>query len=104
VRFCERDLRAGWPVIIGRQQCLPVRAHGALVTGIEEHQHGRTFEPHALLLLDPAGEDPRMAAFNARLDWGASEVLLYRSTGAERAVTPEGALSIRTIEPLRAGK
>lgn len=102
LRFCERELCAGWPVIIGWQQHLPVQAHAALVTGVEGHHHGRTFEPHALLLLDPAGDDPGLAAFNARLDWHTGDVQLVHSTGAARAVTPEGALSIRIIGPSRA--
>jgi hypothetical protein len=104
LHFCERELHAGWPVVIGWQQRLPVQAHAALVTGIEGHQHGRTFEPHALLLLDPAGNDPELSGFNARLDWHAGEVLLYHSTGAARAVTPEGALSIRAIESPKSAK
>ncbi len=95
-RICERELHAGWPVIIGWQQHLPVQGHAALVTGIEGHQHGRTFEPHALLLLDRAGDDPGLTGFNARLEHRSREVRLYHSTGAERAVTPESALSIRT--------
>ncbi|RBB35696.1 hypothetical protein DPV79_27125 [Burkholderia reimsis] len=103
VRFCESELRAGWPVVLGWQQRHPVQAHAALVTGIEGHQHGRTFEPHALLLIDPAGDDPGLAGFNARLDCHADEVLRYRSVTASRAVTPEGALSIRTVEPPQTG-
>ncbi len=104
VRFCERELHAGWPVVIGWQQRLPVQAHAALVTGIEGHLHGRTFDPHALLLLDPAGDDPGFVGFNARLDCLANEVLLYHSTSAARAVTPEGALSIRAVGPATAAK
>ncbi|WP_246257884.1 hypothetical protein [Pararobbsia alpina] len=96
VRFRERELHAGWPVIIGGHQHLPVQCHAALVTGIEGHQHDRTCEPHALLLLDPAGDDPRLTGFNARVEYRPGEVLLYHSTGAACAVTPEGALSIRT--------
>ncbi|CAG9202679.1 hypothetical protein [Burkholderia vietnamiensis] len=94
-RFCERELQAGWPVIIGWNQRHPVSAHAALVTGIEGHQNGKVFEPHALLLLDPAGDDPGRSGFNARLDWHGNEALLYSGPSVTRAVTPEGALSIR---------
>jgi hypothetical protein len=99
VRFSERELHMGWPVIIGWHQRHPVAAHAALVTGIEGRQHGRSFESQALLLLDPAGDDPGRAGFNARLDWHAGDVLLYSSAAAARAVTLEGALSIRAGGP-----
>lgn len=93
VSFCERELRAGSPVIVGWSQHHPVGAHAALVTGIEGRQHGRSFHPHALLLLDPAGNDPSPAGFNARLDMYA-DVLLYSTPIVTRTVKLEGALSI----------
>lgn len=80
-RICDRELRAGRPTIIGWQQHLPVQGHAALVTGIEGHLHGRTFEPHTLLLLDPAGDDPGLTGFNARLEYRSGEVRLYHFKG-----------------------
>jgi hypothetical protein len=94
-RFCERELQAGCPVINGWIQHHPVSAHTALVTGIEGHQSGKGFEPHALQLLDPAGDDPGRSGFNARLDWHANGALLYSSTAVARAVMMEGARSSR---------
>jgi hypothetical protein len=61
-------LRAGWPVVIGWQQRRPVKRHATLAVGIKGQQNGRTFELHAMLLIDPAGNEPGLAGFNARLD------------------------------------
>lgn len=35
LHFCERELHAGWRVILGWRQRHPVQWHAALVTGIE---------------------------------------------------------------------
>ncbi|WP_234461226.1 hypothetical protein [Burkholderia pseudomallei] len=94
VRFSEKELVAGNPVIVGWNQSHPVNAHAALVVGIEGHQKGRSLEPHSLLLLDPAGDAPALAGFNARLDRHGDEGIIYRSSNATRAVCLKGAVSI----------
>lgn len=97
LRFCERELQAGWPVILGWRQPHPVRWHAALVTGFEGRQNGRTFEPHAVLLLDPAGNEPELNSFNARIDmWGRGKPR-FRSGSTVREIRPLGALSIRSV-------
>ncbi len=97
LRFSERELSAGHPVIVGWNQTHPVSAHAALVTGIEGCLRGRAFRPNSLLLLDPAGDAPALAGFNARLDRQDSELAIYQSAVAARAVTFEGAVSVRAF-------
>ncbi|MGZ2744463.1 hypothetical protein [Burkholderia stagnalis] len=99
LRFAERELQAGWPVIVGWQQRHRVKRHAALIVGVEGYQNGRAFEPHALLLLDPAGDTPGLAGFNARLDMQGSNLIRYRSPSATRAISVVGAWSIRDVEP-----
>lgn len=96
LNFCERELRKGWPVIVGWRRH-PVRdAHAALVVGIEGRQHGRTFEPGALLLLDPAGVEPRLAACNARLVFDRKRPS-YVTDAHAYPVTVDTVVSIRPI-------
>lgn len=97
LRFSERELAAGNPVIVGWNQPHPVSAHAALVVGVEGRQNGRTFEPHSLLLLDPAGDAPALAGFNARLDRHGDDGVIYRSSYAARAICLKGAVSIGAI-------
>ncbi|KVC72122.1 hypothetical protein [Burkholderia ubonensis] len=99
LRFVECELQAGSPVILGWRQRHPMNRHAALVVGFEGRQNGLAFEPHALLLLDPAGDTPGLAAFNARLDMHDSNLIRYRSPSAARAVSLVGALSIRAGNP-----
>ncbi|WP_186136265.1 hypothetical protein [Burkholderia gladioli] len=97
LRFSEKELAAGNPVIVGWNQPHPVSAHAALVVGIEGRQNGRTFEPHSLLLLDPAGDAPVLAGFNARLDRHGDDGVIYRSSSAARAICLKGVVSIGAI-------
>lgn len=99
LRFVERELHAGWPVIVGWQQRQTVRRRSALVVGLEGWQSAQAFEPHALLLLDPSGDAPGLAGFNARLDMHDGDLIRHRSPSAARAVSLMGALSIRTVNP-----
>ncbi|HDR8934489.1 hypothetical protein [Burkholderia vietnamiensis] len=99
LRFVERELHAGWPVIVGWQQRQTVRRRSALVVGIEGRQSAQAFEPRALLLLDPSGDAPGLAGFNARIDVHGGELIHYWSTSAARTVSLVGVLSIRTIDP-----
>ncbi|QET29230.1 hypothetical protein [Burkholderia multivorans] len=94
LRLIYDDLRAGWPVIIGWQQRHVVKWRAALVVGIEGHQNESAFEPSALLLIDPAGNEPGLAGFNARLDWHGVR-FRYRSRTATRRVKVLGGVAVR---------
>ncbi|PRH49696.1 papain-like cysteine protease family protein [Burkholderia multivorans] len=97
LNFTTRELHAGRPVIVGWHWQHPVTSHAALLVGVEGHQSGRTFEPHALLLLDPAGSEPGLAGFNARLDWHSGKCARYRSPAITQTVAFEGAVAIRPL-------
>jgi len=97
LQFSLRELTGNSPVIVGWRQRHPVTAHAALAIGIEGRQAGRAFDPHALLLLDPAGNEPDMAGFNARLDRHGARQVHYCSPGDIRKVVLEGAVSLRLI-------
>lgn len=99
LRFVERELHAGCPIIVGWQQRQTVRRRSALVVGLEGRQNAQAFEPHALLLLDPSGDAPELAGFNARLDMHNGALIHYWSGSVARTVSPVGALSIRTVDP-----
>ncbi|MDN7526339.1 hypothetical protein [Burkholderia orbicola] len=97
LHFVQRELQAGQPVIIGWQQRHPVKWRAALVVGMEGQQNGRTFEPHAMLLIDPAGNEPGLSGFNARLDRYGNDPFRYQSLAATRSVRLLGGVSIRII-------
>ncbi|EKS9844503.1 hypothetical protein QDD82_005357 [Burkholderia cepacia] len=97
LRFAERELHGGWPIIVGWQQRHLVKRRSALVVGIEGRQSRQSFETHALLLLDPAGDAPGLAGFNARLDPHRNDLFRYQSPAAKRSVNPLGGISIRTV-------
>ncbi|MBO7771605.1 hypothetical protein J6352_09655 [Burkholderia pseudomallei] len=103
LHFAERELHAGWPVIVGWRQRHPVKWHAALVVGIEGRQSVRSFASHGVLLIDPAGDTPGLAGFNARLDMHHGRLIRYQSPTAVRAVTVNGALSIRHLVNEAAG-
>jgi hypothetical protein len=89
-RFCAREISAGWPVIVWVVNRRTDERHTALVAGIEEQDA----IPKALLLLDPAGAMPVLAAYNARLELGKSHAL-YVTTEASVRARLDGAVSIR---------
>ncbi|RRW87695.1 hypothetical protein [Pandoraea apista] len=95
--FVQRELNAGWPVIIGWQQRHPVKWRAALVVGIEEHRDGRAFDAQGLLLIDPAGNEPGLAGFNARLARHNDTLFRYQSPSASRGVQLLGGVSIRNV-------
>ena len=96
LNFCERELKRGWPVIVGWRRH-PVRdAHAALVIGIEGRQQKRAFEPNALLLLDPAATVPRLSAYNARLAFDRKRPSYMTETHAY-PVTLDAAVALRPI-------
>lgn len=69
------------------------------MVGVEGLQRGRTFSPHALLLLDPAGPEPEFAAHDARVQSGTAKRAIYVTSAGERAVTVDRAVSIRLPKP-----
>lgn len=95
LHFAVRELSLGRPVIVGWRQQRPVRWHAALAVGIEGRRDRRTFTPHALLLVDPAGHEPGMAGYNARLDVHEAGPVHYRSSCSRLAVTFNSAVSMR---------
>ncbi|CPF84505.1 hypothetical protein [Burkholderia pseudomallei] len=95
LHFAAGELSLGRPVIVGWRHRRPVRWHAALAVGIEGRQQQRTFTPHALLLLDPAGHEPGMAGHNARLEVHGPGAVCYRSSYSQLAVTFGGAVSMR---------
>ena len=97
MRFAGRELGAGRPVVVGWGQRHPVKWHAALVTGIEGTREQRAFTPHALLLLDPAGNAPVLAGYNARIDVRGRGRPRYLSPDATRDITFAGALSVRNV-------
>ncbi|WP_175948120.1 hypothetical protein [Burkholderia pyrrocinia] len=97
LHFARRELEAGWPVIVGWRQRHTVKRHAALVIGVEGCRHGRAFDPQALLLIDPAGNEPGLAGFNARLDRHGKEQFRYRSSVSARGVKVLGGLSIQDV-------
>ncbi|MCS3392749.1 hypothetical protein NX868_12610 [Burkholderia thailandensis] len=92
-RFCFRELAAEWPAIVWVVNRRIGERHAALVIGIEE----RDAIPKALLLLDPAGAAPVLAACNARLEFGESHASYITASGSVRAAL-DGAVSIRPLE------
>lgn len=97
LHFIARELSLRRPVIVGWRQQRPVRWHAALAVGVEGRQEQRAFTPHALLLVDPAGYEPGMAGFNARLDVHGRKRVRYRSSSVRQAITLEGAVSMRPL-------
>ena len=97
LHFARRELEAGWPVIVGWRQRHTVMQHAALVVGVEGCQHGRAFDLQALLLIDPAGVEPGLSGFNARLDRHGKEQFHYRSSVSARGVKVLGGLSIHDV-------
>lgn len=98
VRFCAEELGAGWPVIVWIVNCRTNGRHAALVTGIEERDNA----PVALLLLDPAGATPVLAACNARLEFGKARAR-YVTAGATVRAGVDVAVSIRPLDATGAG-
>jgi hypothetical protein len=93
LRFCARELSAGWPVIVWVVNQRTDERHAALVVGIEEQD----MIPKALLLLDPAGTTPVLAACNVRLELRKSHASYITAEATVQAVV-DGAVSIRRLE------
>lgn len=99
VRFCERELSLGSPVIVSlRQQCEPL-CHAALAVGLEGQARRHRFEPNTMLMLDPGEAERRLMTHNARLVYDLPDIpdqARYVTAYGRRAVVLEGALSIKT--------
>jgi len=93
LRFCARELAAGWPVIVWVVNRRTDERRAALVTGIEEQDT----VPKAFLLLDPAGATRILATCNARLESGKPHASYITAEATVRADV-DGAVSIRRLE------
>jgi hypothetical protein len=93
LRFCAGELAVGWPMIVWIVNRRNEEWHAALVVGLEE----RSTVPTALLLLDPAGATPILAACNARLESGKRHATYITADATVRADV-YGAVSIRRSE------
>ncbi|MFA8390732.1 hypothetical protein ACEPUD_11515 [Burkholderia ubonensis] len=105
LRFSEKEILRGRPVILTFRQSRRATLHAALAVGIEGRRIGRTFDGHTLLVVDSAEAEPVLAAYNARLTWtdsgyGRSGGCAQYVTGFDkRKVTLTGAVSIRSGKP-----
>ena len=99
IQFCEREISHGWPVIVSWRERYRSQLHAVLAVGIEGRQCGRRFTPHTLLALDPAGSEPALAAYNARMTYGGtgkrSACAQYVAAHARHTIELVGALSFR---------
>ncbi|MCX4146905.1 MULTISPECIES: hypothetical protein [Paraburkholderia] len=98
LRFCEQELSRGAPVIVGWRSLHPVQRRASLAIGVEGLRRQRAFSPHALLILDPAGMEPGLAACNARLEFGRDRRIAYVTATAKHRVAVDGAVSIRLLK------
>lgn len=104
LRFSEREVLHGRPVIVTWRELRRATLHAVLAVGIEGRQTGRTFEGHTLLLIDSAETEPILAVHNARLMWptgrgGKDEFAQYVTAFERRKVVLAGAMSIRSGTP-----
>ncbi len=105
LRFSEREVSRGRPVILTFRQSRRSALHAALAVGIEGRRIGRTFDGHTLLVVDSAEAEPVLAAYNARLTRtesgrGRSGGHAQYVTGFDkRKVALTGAMSIRGSKP-----
>lgn len=108
--FCEQEVSRGWPVIVSWREARSAHLHAVLAVGIEGRQSGRTFDPHTLLLIDPAEAEPMLAVHNARLTWAATKpgrraaYAEYVTASYRRRVVLAGAVSIRQTAAVNARK
>lgn len=105
LRFSEREVSRGRPVILSFRQSHRTSLHAVLAIGIEGQRIGRTFRGHTLLVIDSAEAEPVLAAYNARISWTAphrrksDQRARYITGFDQRKVTLTGAMSIRTMKP-----
>lgn len=101
LRFSEREVLRGRPVILTFRQSRRATLHAVLAVGIEGRRIGRTFDGHTLLVVDSAEAEPVLAAYNARLTRTAADCgrlgghALYVTGLDQRKIVLTGAMSIR---------
>ncbi|WP_240766607.1 hypothetical protein [Paraburkholderia flava] len=101
IDFCERELSRGHLVIVSWRPVGQAHWHAVLAVGSEGRMQGRRFQPHALLILDPAERDAPMATCNARLDYAnavsgkRARYGTYITARDTLSVVIDGAVSIR---------
>ncbi|HGL5383452.1 hypothetical protein [Burkholderia orbicola] len=104
LRFSEREVLHGRPVIVTWRELHRATLHAVLAVGIEGRQTGRTFEGRTLLLIDSAETEPVLTVYNARLTWTTGrgrkdEYAQYVTAFERRKVILAGAMSIRSGKP-----
>lgn len=101
LRFSEREVLRGRPVILTFRQSRRATLHAVLAVGIEGRKIGSTFDGHTLLVVDSAEAEPMLAAYNARLTRTAADRgrlgghALYVTGFDQRKVVLTDAMSIR---------
>ena len=106
LRFSERQVLRGRPVILTFQRSRRAALHAVLAVGIEGRKIGTIFDTNTLLVVDSAEAEPVLAAYNARLTWTESsrgwsgERAQYITGFDKRKVVLTGAMSIRSKKPL----
>ncbi|CAG9203823.1 conserved hypothetical protein [Burkholderia vietnamiensis] len=105
LRFSEREVLRGRPVILTFRQSRRATLHAVLAVGIEGRKIGRTFDRHTLLVVDSAEAEPVLAAYNGRLTrtddrrgWSGGHAQ-YITGFDKRKVALAGAMSIRGSKP-----
>ncbi len=105
LRFSEREVLLGRPVILTFRQSRRAALHAALAVGIEGRRIGRTFDGHTLLVVDSAEAEPVLAAYNVRLTRTESDRdrcgghAQYVTGSDQRKVALTGAMSLRSRKP-----
>jgi len=100
-----RELLAGHLVVVSWRPLRRAHYHAVLCVGTEGRQTGRSFEPHALLALDPGENEPWLATCNARLMYAgpgtSQQSATYVTAGYEHRVIVNSALAIRSMRKRR---
>lgn len=98
IRFCERELSQGSPVVVNWRQPDEPLCRTALAVGLEGRSRGQRFEPNTMLMLDPGESDRRLMTHNARLTYDLDDLpgrARYVTADGRQTVVLDGALSIR---------
>jgi hypothetical protein len=100
-----RELLAGRLVIVSWRPLRKGHYHAVLCVGMEGRQTGRSFEPHALLALDPGENEPWLATCNAKLVFAghgtSKQETTYITPSYECRVIVNSALAIRSTRKRR---
>lgn len=106
IRFCEQEVRQGWPVVMAFRESHRVGQHAVLIVGVEGRQTGRVFDGHTLLAIDSSEGEPSLAAYNARLTWSNGNRTcdghsVYETTFDRKRVVVTEAISLRSVSKRR---